>query len=264
MVVWALLGAATVPLLAGCREGTVHLSFRPEPGQRLAYRISVHAITVTTVADEPPRRTTTDTVLVADQRVLELTPSGGRVEVRLQEEGGAAQTFVVRLDRAAAVAEVQSIEGLPARALGDLGLSEIFPAAAAAPPDRPLAPGERWTIDTAVQVAEGPSSRLRGRGRLVSLGRSEGLDVARVESRYRLPVRQAGSATENRLSLDGAQTTATEVKYSIDDGTVMAARARTRGSFEITLFPPPGIAGSPVPGTLVVEVTSTTERLSRR
>lgn len=241
----------------------MRLSFRPVPGRRYTYRITVNARTVTKVADVPPRRTSTDTVFVADQRVLELTPSGGRVEIRLREQGGATQTFVVRLDRAAAVAGVQSIEGLPVQVLGQLGLSEIFPAAAAAPPDRPLAPGQRWTIDTAVQVAGPTASRLRGTGRLVSLGQIDGLDVARVTSHYRLPVRQPVSPTDNRPSLAGAQTTAAEVTYSIEDGSVMSARARTRGTFDLTLFPPPATAGSPIPGTLAVEVTSTTQRIDR-
>lgn len=263
MALWVLLAAVTVAVLASCREGTVRLSFRPAAGERSAYRITVRATTVTTVGDEPPRRRVTDTVFVADQRVLDLTAAGGRVEVRLQEQGGPARTFVVRLDRAGEVAEVQSIEGLPARALGELGLSEIFPPAAAAPPDRPLAPGQRWTIDTAVRLAGPSPSRLRGTGRLVALGRVDGLDVARVESRFRLPVRSSGSPSADGLSLDGSQTTATAVTYSIDDGTVMSARARTRGSFDITLFPPVGTPGSPAPGTLEVDVTSRTERLDR-
>ncbi len=263
MAVWALLGVATVPLLAGCREGTVRLSFRPPPGQRSSYRITVHATTVTTVADEPARRATTDATFVADQRVLELTRSGGLVEVRLREQGGTAQTFVVRLDRAGEAAAVQSIEGLPSRALGELGLSEIFPAAAAAPPDHPLAPGQRWTIDTLVKLGEPAPSRLRGVGRLAALGQIDGRDVARVESRYHLPVRRTGSATGTPLSLDGGQSTQAEVTYSVDDGTVISSRSRTRGSFRVTLFPPAGAAGSPVPGTLAVDVTSTTQRLSR-
>lgn len=258
---WALLGLAVMPLLAGCREGTVRLSYRPEPGRRYTYRITVRATTVTTVADEAPRRSTTETVFVSTQRVLAVDPSGGRVEVRVQERGGAAQTFIVSLDRAAQLAEVQSIEGLPAQALGELGLSEIFPAAAAAPPDRPLAPGQRWEIDTAVQLVQAPRARLRGNGRLVALSRVDGIDVARVESSYSLPVRGTAAPTDNGLTLDGNQSTSAQVTYSIDDGAVLSAKARTTGSFDVTLFPPPGTPGSPVPGTVSVVVSSTTERV---
>lgn len=258
----ALIGLVVVPLLGGCGESTVRISFRPAAGQRYSYRITVQATTVTTVADEPPRRTRTDTVFLAEQRVLAPTPSGGRVEVRLREQGGATQTFVVRLDRAAAVAEVQSIEGLPAQVLGQLGLSEIFPAAAAAPPDRALAPGERWTIDRPVQIAQPPASRLQGSGRLVSLGRVDGFDVARVTSRYRLPVSQPVSPAENRPALAGTQTTAAEVTYAVEDGSVLSAKASTRGTFDLTLFPPPATAGSPIPGTLNIVVTSTTRRIN--
>ncbi len=250
-----------MPLLGGCREGTVRLAYRPEPGRSYTYRITVRASTVTTVADGAPRRSRTDTVFVSTQRVLAVDRSGGRVEVRLQEKGGAAQTFIVSLDRAAQLAEVQSIEGLPAQALGELGLSEIFPAAAAAPPDRPLAPGERWEIDTAVQLVQAPSARLRGNGRLVALSRVDGIDVARVESSYSLPVRRTAAPTDNGLTLDGSQSTSAQVTYSIDDGAVLSAKARTSGSFDVTLFPPPGTPGSPVPGTVSLVISSTTERI---
>lgn len=238
----------------------MNLSFRPEPGRRYTYRTSVRATTVTTVADEKPRRTRTDTVFVSRQKVLSVSPSGARVEVRVQEQGGPVRTFIVRLDRSAQVAEVQSIEGLPARALGELGLSEIFPAAAAAPPDRPLAPGERWDIDTAVDLAEVAEARLRGSGRLVALSQVDGIDVARVESRYRLPVRRAVAPDAKGLTLEGIQATSAQVTYSIEDGAVLSAKARTTGSFDVTLFPPPGTPGSPVPGRLSVVVSSTTER----
>jgi hypothetical protein len=36
----------------------------------------------------------------------------------------------MRFDRAAQLTAVESVEGIPAEALGSLGLSEIFPAAA--------------------------------------------------------------------------------------------------------------------------------------
>jgi len=250
-----------LPVLTGCRDGTVRLSFRPAADTRSVYRILVRATTVTDVGDEPPRRTRTETAFVARQRVLGLTPSGATVEVGLREEGGSPQRFVVRLDRAAQLFEVQTNEGLPARALGELGLSEIFPAAAAAPPDKSLAPGERWSIDTSVLMAGPPAARLVGRGRLMSLGRLHGRDVARVRSQYRLPVRRSAEGATGRVSLGGTQATVAEITYAIDDGTVVSAKATTRGSYAITVFPPPGSAGSPVPGTLTVEVTSTTERL---
>lgn len=258
---WVLLAVAAMPLLAGCREGTVRLSYRPEPGRRYTYRITIRATTVTTVADEAPRRSKTEAVFVSTQEVLAVNPSGGRVEVQVQERGGAAHTFIVSLDRGAQLAEVESIEGLPAEALGELGLSEIFPAAAAAPPDRPLAPGQRWEIDTAVQLVQAPPARLRGNGRLVALGRVDGIDVAHVESSYSLPVRRAATPTDNGLALEGSQSTSAQVTYSINDGAVLSARARTTGSFDVTLFPPPGTPGSPVPGSVSVVVSSTTERL---
>lgn len=254
---------AALALLGGCRDGTVRLSFRPQAGRRYTYRIAVRATTVTTVADEEPRRTSIDTVFFATQTVLSRSRDGGRIEVRAHQERGPTQTFIVRLDRSAELAEVQTIEGLPARTLGNLGLSEIFPAAAAAPPDRSLAPGERWDIDTTVRLAQAPTARLRGKGRLVALGRIRGVDAARVTSSYRLPLRGSSTPNDNGLILDGTQRTTTDVAYSIDDGAVLSAEARTTGSFGVTFFPPAGTPGSPVAGTLSVTVSSTTERVDR-
>ncbi|MGH9179018.1 MAG: hypothetical protein ACRD0N_10750, partial [Acidimicrobiales bacterium] len=177
------LGALVAALLtAGCREDTVRLSFRPAPGQRATYRIDVRAVAVTTIGDEAPRRRVTDTELRAEHRVLDSGPDGSRVEVRLHtEEDGPAAVFEVRFDRGGQPTEVQRIEGLPAGALGDLGLSEIFPAAAAAPPDRPLSPGDRWELDQPVGGA-GAAARLDGRGRLVALRQAGGRPLAEVES----------------------------------------------------------------------------------
>lgn len=258
------LGALVATLLtAGCREDTVQLSFRPAPGQRATYRIDVRAVAVTTIGDEEPRRRVTDSELRAEHRVLESGPEGSRVEVRLRDEGGGPTTvFEVRFDRGGQPTEVQRIEGLPAGALGDLGLSEIFPAAAAAPPDRPLSPGDRWDLDQPVgEPGAGAAARLTGSGRLVALHQAGGRPLADVESTYRTPVLRTAEDTGGRLLLDGSQSTRADVAYDLEDDVVHAVRARTHGRYQVTLLPPPGVHGVPVPGTLVVDVDSTTRRL---
>lgn len=259
----AVVLGLVAPAFTACTEDTVRVAFHPAPGDRATYRIEVRATAVTTIPGERQRRTEAETVLVARHRVLEAGPDGSRVRVQVSEAGGAtSSTFVVRLDRAAQLTAVQRIEGLPSGTLGDLGLSEIFPAAATAPPDRPLAPGDRWPIDAPVRVAAPGPSRLHGEGRLVALQAVDGRELARVESTYRLPVRRTGADTGGRLALDGVQRTRATVAYDLEDGSVRSADARTRGRYDVTLLPPPGVEGRPVPGTLVVDVDSTSRRTS--
>ncbi|HEV7887312.1 MAG TPA: hypothetical protein VGO92_07110, partial [Acidimicrobiales bacterium] len=130
----ALLVLAAM-VLGGCKPDGVRLAFRPRPGAVYEYRVEVHAEVTTTIGDTAPRRRVDDNVLHAIHSVLSAGARSSRVRVRLSGESQPTRTFVVQLDRAAQLAEVQTIEGLPASALGTLGLSEIFPAAAGAPPD---------------------------------------------------------------------------------------------------------------------------------
>ena len=255
---------AAVVIGTGCESGTVNLAYQPRPGDRYSYRVEVDAVAVAKIGDEAPRRTQSTNVFEAQHAVLEAGPSGSRVQVRLSEQGGLPRTFVVRLDRAAQLAAVQSIEGLPASALGGLGLSEIFPAAAVAPPDRPLAPGARWEIDEPVQLATPEPSRLVGRGRLAKLGVVDGREVATVESEYRLPVRRTAQERRSQLVLSGSQGTDASTTYDLGDGSVVSVAARTNGTYDIMLLPPPGTPGTPIPGTLEVDVRSVTRRVSER
>ena len=234
--------------LGACRDGTVRVAFRPTEGTRYTYRVTVTADVVTRLGDRPARHTTEEDVFTAHHTVL----SGGRTEVRLVAAGEEARTFVVRLDRAGQLAEVQRIEGIPADILGGLGLSEIFPAAAAAPPDRPLAPGDRWDL---------AFERLRGTGRLAALGMVGGRKLATVESDYVLPVARTADEGDNRLRFEGSQHTRATSTHDLDDGAVEEVRAETSGTFALQLLPPEGTTGPVVPGTLEVEVRSLTTRL---
>lgn len=257
--------AAVLALLAtvagGCRPDAVRVAFRPEPGARYVYRIEVDAVAVTTVGSEPPRRTVADDVFEADHAVLATGRRTSTVQVRLRPPEGRPVTFVVRLDRAAQLTEVQRVEGLPASVLGELGLSEIFPPAAAAPPDRPLSPGQRWRVDVPVQLSSPDRSRLVGEGRLVGLGVVEGRDVATVATAYRLPVRRSTGEGGARLLLDGSMATRARGTYALSDGAVVSTTATTTGRYRLTVYPPEGTAGAPLSGTLDVEVHSKTRRL---
>lgn len=259
-------GGLGLVLGTACSPDTVRISYRPATGDVAVYRTSVQAVTVTTIGDEQPKRRVTTSVLTARHRVLESGPDGSRVEVRLSQDGADSEdptTFVVRFDRAGQLAEVERVEGLPAGALGDLSLSELFPAAAAAPPRRPLAPGDRWTIDGPVQVAANGAdpARLTGRGRLVALTVAGGRPLATVDSSYRMPVSRSAADTGGRLTLDGTLVTKARVAHDLDDHQVQSVESKSSGLYSVTLVPPPGVAGVPVPGTLTVEVASTSRRV---
>lgn len=250
-----LVVALVAVLLTGaCRDGTVRVAFRPAKGAQYTYRVTVTADVVTRLGDRPARHTTEEDVFTARHTVLEAGRAGNTVEVKLEAEGEGEEprTFVVRFDRAGQLAEVQRIEGIPADVLGGLGLSEIFPAAAAAPPDRPLAPGDRWDIG---------ADRLRGTGRLAALGMVGGRKLATVESDYVLPVAQTTDESGNRLRFDGSQRTRATSTHDLRDGAVEEVQAETSGTFALQLLPPEGTTGPIVPGTLEAHVRSVTTRL---
>ena len=255
----AAAAVVAVALVSSCRPEGVRLGFRPRPGAQYTYRVEVHAEVVTRIGDAEPRRRVDDDVIEARHNVLSSGSRSARVEVRLRGEGVAPRTFVVRLDRAAQLAEVEAIEGLPASALGTLGLSEIFPAAAGAPPDRVLAPGDRWHIDEPVVLPGATRSRLRGEGRLVGLGVVDGREVARVDSTFRLPVERTSDEAQGRIVLRGEQVVTSKFTSGVLDGAVEKVETETRGTFRLSLMPKGSTAA--VPGELTLIVRSVTRRV---
>jgi hypothetical protein len=251
------VGAAS----GACREGTVQVSYRPRPGDRQTYRITVRAESVTTLADEPPRRSVETDEFITSHDVLDVRADGSTVEVELTPAGLTPRRLVVRLDRAAQLVAVERVEGLPAQVLGRLGLSELFPAAAGAPPNRPLAPGDRWDFDEPVALGAGSRARLTGSGQLRSLGRAGGRDVATIDSSYRLPVRRVTDEIDARITLDGTQHTEASTVHRLADGSVEHAEATTRATYTLSVQPPGGTPGPAIPGTLTVTLRSTTTRL---
>jgi hypothetical protein len=255
------LVVALVALAGGCRPDTVRLAFRPKAGASYEYRVEVESNTVIALEGSPDQEVKDHFVLRARHDVLAAGAESSRVRIRLSGPNLGARTFVVRLDRAGQLAEVQRIEDLPARVLGSIGLTEIFPAAAGAPPDAPLSPGERWVVDEPVNLPGQPNTRLRGSGRLAELGVVDGDDVATIDSTFRLAVRGTTRLEQGSFALDGSQSTTSTATHRLRDGAVDDARAVTRGRYRLTLLPPAGTAGPAVPGTLTVEVRSHTSRI---
>jgi hypothetical protein len=156
---------------------------------------------------------------------------------------------------------VESVEGIPAEALGSLGLSEIFPVAAGAPPDRPLRPGDHWAIDDRVQLAgmDAPA-RLTGSGHLVQLAVVDGHKTATVTSATTLPLTSTSTTSDGIQTLTGTQTTTITVVYDLADGSVRHSNAVTVGHFDVLLGPPAGQPGSPIKGTHTVALQSEIRR----
>jgi hypothetical protein len=256
------LAAVVALVTTGCRDDHVTITYQPRPGASFTYAIHVASTTTDVFPDRPtsqPPRVPAD--FVASHRVLDAKDGTTRVEVRLAREGLGERTFVMRFDRAAQLTAVESVEGIPAEALGSLGLSEIFPAAAGAPPDRPLRPGDHWTIDDQVQLAgmDAPA-RLTGAGHLVQLGVVDGHKTATVASATTLPLISTSTTADGVQTLTGTQTTTITVVYDLADGSVRHSNAATTGHFDVLLRPPAGRPGAPIKGTLTVDLRSEIRR----
>jgi hypothetical protein len=262
-----VVAATSLAIVAtACRPGTVTIAYRPTAGDRAVYDVRVRTETLLSLEGRAPTRRSSEARVRATQTVLG-SPGDGeagvRVEVRIERAGSRRRTFVAVLDRAAHVRSIESVEGLPASVLGDVGLPELVPSAAAVVPDRPLRPGQGWTIDVPLQLPSTSPSRLRGSGRLLELGVVDGRDVAVVRATTRLPVARDTSLAEGRIRVDGTQTTTSTTRHALTDGSVVSAASVTRASFAVTLSPPEGGApATPVEGTLRVVVRSAVSRSS--
>ena len=253
--------ALLLATVAGCRPDTVAVSFHPEVGAAYRYEVRVTSDSTTTLEGAAPEHRHEDITLIAEHTVLDSGPDGVRVRVVVGEVGAAAQAFVVRFDRTALLQSIESVEGEPADIVGALGVPEIFPGAAGAPPKR-LAPGARWTVDRVVHVpGADAASRLHSEGQLDELGVAAGKHVAHLSSTALLPLLTTSTTADGTLRISGRQRIVQRATYDLDDGAVRAAAATTTGHFRLRVRPPVGTIAPAVPGTLDVRVTSRTKRL---
>lgn len=250
-----------VPGLAACSQEKVQVAFRPTAGDSYRYELKIRSVTVTQLGTKPPERVVDEAVLEATDTILEAGPEEVKVQVVLRRAGSPDRSFVVRFDRAAQLSGVETVEGLPPSVLGPLAFPEFLPAAAAAPPLKMLAPGDKWKIDTKPVLPGGVEAHFQGTGRLVKVGSSGGRKVASLQSDTRLPLvstSQVGSVT---VAIEGVETTSATAKRALSDGSVQEASSLTKGEFQVTLTGPGGDDAAPVTGTMTVEVKSETRRL---
>lgn len=248
--------------LAACDDPAVRLTYRPTVGTKTAYELRVQTSTMTKLEGQPTNARTDSFVLRSNQKVKGKPGSNTQVEVVLTGDGQRTRTYMVRLDRAGQLATVETVEGVPASSLGNLGISELLPSAAGALPRRALRPGDRWRISQLLRLGDEAAGRLVGRGRLTSLGVSDGVKQAIVDTEVALPVdRTTTGETGETIHLVGSVRTVMKVTQRVKDGVVLAANARSVGRYDITLSPPTIDGGPPVRGELTVTVSSVTKSL---
>ncbi|HEV2757967.1 MAG TPA: hypothetical protein VGV86_00235, partial [Acidimicrobiales bacterium] len=165
-----------------------------------------------------------------------------------------------RFDRAAQLAGVDAVEGLPPAVLGPIGFPEFLPAAATAPPDRALSPGEKWKIDATPTLPGAQPVRLEGSGQLMKVTTSGGRKVASIKAETRLPLSSTTRMGDATVTISGTEKTQSTATRGLADGVVQDASSTTRGTYDVVVSPPPG-GGSSVRGTMTVEIRSETRRL---
>lgn len=241
---------ATAPALAACRAGTVSLRFDPEVGDRFRYRYDIEATVTQALDGSDPVATTVRTTLLADQTVQEVAAEGTRATVTLRRDGGPPRTAEVRLDRAGALQGVDLIEGRATGVFGLGALSGVLPTVEL--PHGPLAPGDRWSLDS------GP---VTGEGRLERLGVVDGERVAvvRLTSTEELTDTVTSGTTSARL--EGALRTDATSTYDLHDGALRRVTSRSTGEVQAHISPPPGLDTEPVLGTITYEIEVRVTRL---
>lgn len=255
-----LVPALAFGALTACKKESVHVGFRPAAGATYRYEITVHSVTTTVLGDQPPDRAVDDVTLQSTETVVSSGPDAVHVQVVLHRAGSADRTFQVRFDRAAQLSGVDAVDGLPPDVLGSVGFPEFLPAAATAPPDRPLSTGDTWKIDAQPALGGAAPVRLQGTGRLVKVASSGGRKVASIKAETSLPLSSTTDVGGATATLDGTEVTESTASRAVSDGAVQDASSDTTGTFRLVVSPK-SATGAPVTGTMSVELHSQTRRL---
>ncbi len=242
---------AGLAALGACRPGTVRIERDPHVGDRARYRYEIDATVTRSLDGAKPTSTAVTTTLVADQKIVALTPGGVEADVTLHRDGAAARTARVVLDRTGAIRGIELVAGLSSDGLGLAQLGSLLPPTMA-PPPRALAPGARWTI------SEGG---LEGQGRLLRLGVIDGADVAVVRTTLSEAVDDAVAAGASAARLTGRLHSQSSASYDLGDGSARRTTARSQGSVRVRIDPPAGIDATPVLGTISYDIRVRATRL---
>ena len=257
LALFLLVPAVAAGGLTACdNQDSVHVGFRPEAGASYRYEIKVQSITTTVLGDEAPERSMDEVTLESRDTVLSAAPEEVRLQVQLRRVGSPDRTFQVRFDRGGRLAGVDAVDGLPPAVRGPVGLPEFLPAAATAPPDKALSPGEKWKIE----ATPTPTSRLEGTGRLVKVSTAGGRKVASIKADTRVPLSSTSKVGDATVTISGMERTESTAMRALTDGVVEEASSVTTGTYNLVLTPATA-GGAPVLGTMSVEIRAQTKRL---
>jgi hypothetical protein len=252
---------AAVALLVGpaCEEHTVAVRFDAGVGDRWVLRSTIETEVVRTIAEERSVERTRSR-LRATESVIDVDDAGYDVEVTVARDGADPRTYEVRFDRSGRLSAIGLAGEDPTEALG-VPLATDLPADVISPPAGRLEPGERWEIDRRVRLPGRPAPvRVRGAGRIDSLGVEGGRDVARAVVEVVVPVRSQSETPAGRITLVGSQTVTARTAYDLVDGTARRERTTIAGDTDLVVEPPAGVDAPPVPGSLRYDVRTETDR----
>jgi hypothetical protein len=247
----AAAGGAAMALL-GCRPATVSVAYAPQVGDRYAYRYEIETTVTRTLEGAEPEVVHLDTELVARQEVRARTARGARIRLELTREGGATRTAVAIVDRAGSLEGVELVEGLGAAVFGVADEEALVPTHLTGPPDRPLAPGDRWSIG---------SRGRREEGRLLRLGVIDDSDVAVVHTTATEDLARSVRAGASATQVSGRVRSGATTSYDLADGAIRRSSSWSRGQIDAELQPPEGVIAEPVHATIGYEVTVRVTRI---
>lgn len=238
-------GAAALLAVVGlgaCDAGTVTVAFRPEAGDLQRYRYEITGTVRQELDGADPVVNQLDLELEVDEEVLSAADDGTvAARLRVRRPGAPAETVDVRLDGAGGLAGIDLGADAGPSELGVLDQVLSVPAL----PSEPVAPGERWDIEGA---------GVDGEGRLRRLGIVDGHEVAVVDTAAEHDLDEDLTSSGSTVHVAGTVRATSQSAYDIADGTVRRARTTARGSVDLVVNPPTGVAGTPVSGTVTYDV----------
>lgn len=243
--------AVALAAVGACQPGTVRIDARPSVGERSRYRYEIVATITRAIEGDKPTTSEVATTLVADQKVTAVTDAGIEADVTLRRDGAATRTARVLLDRRGAIRSIELVAGLDSAGLGLSQLGSLLPPSVS-PPTRALAPGARWTIK---------EDALRGTGRLTRLGVVDGADVAVVRTSLSEAIDDAVTSGTSTATLTGSLRSVSTAAYDLGDGSTRRSTARSRGTVQARIEPPPWIQAQPVLGTITYDIKVEAVRL---
>ncbi len=247
-----VVATVTLAALGGCSRGTVRIDAQPSVGDEARYRYVIDASITRALDGSEPSTTEVSSTLLADQKVVTVGDTGIEADITLRRDGAAPRTARVVLDRTGAIRSIELVAGLDTGELGLAQLDSLLPRSVA-PPERPLAPGDRWS------VSEGS---LEGHGRLTRLGVVDGEDVAVVRTSVTEEVDDVFSSGTTQATLRGQLRSVSTATYDLADGSARRSVARSRGTVQATILPPPWIDAEPVLGTISYDIRVQATRLT--